>query len=425
MATLQEALAEKVPVWREQVQDLLKKYSDRVISEINLLQLFGGLRGVKALVCNTSYVDPEKGLFIRGIPVSELTERLPEEIFYLLCTGELPDEEALISLQEDLKARAVIPNYLWDMIKTLPQGTHPMVLFSMAIMSLQRYSVFARRYSEGLRKSDFWQATLDDALQIIAKIPAIAAGIYRMRVVFKKRILSDPHLDWAGDFARMLGINDPEGEFANLIRLYMVLHSDHEGGNVSVNVCRIVNSALSDPYYSIAAGINGLAGPLHGLANQECLRYVLKIEETFRGIPSEKDLKEFVWGTLRSGRVIPGYGHAVLRATDPRFTALFQFGKRVCPYDTPFRIVELLYKIVPDILKEHGKAKNPWPNVDAISGSLLYHFGMNQFDFYTVLFAASRILGMCAQMIVNRALLGPIFRPKSVTMDWLRQYLAH
>ncbi|GAB4366952.1 MAG: citrate (Si)-synthase [Calditrichia bacterium] len=421
MASLYDVLAEKIPVWRDRINGLVEEYGDTVISEITLKQLCGGLRGVQAIICNTSYVHPEKGLFIRGIPISQLTDRLPEEIFFLLCTGDLPDEKALSSLQEDLKARAEVPNYVWDIIKYLPEGTHPMVILSTALLSMQRQSVFARKYSEGMRKGDHWETTLEDALQIIAKIPTIVAGIYRMRVVYKKRILSDPYRDWGGDFAHMMGADDPDEEFPNLIRLYMVLHCDHEGGNVSANVCRIVNSALSDPYYSISAGLNGLAGPLHGLANQECLKYVQAIEENFKGVPSEEQLREYVWATLHSGRVIPGYGHAVLRATDPRFTALLEFGKKVCPYDNVFRIVELLYKVVPDVLKEHGKAKNPWPNVDAASGALLYHFGITRFDFYTVMFAASRILGMCAQMIMNRAMFAPIYRPKSVTTDWIEQ----
>lgn len=423
MSYLHDVLAEKIEINREKMQDILKVHGDDVISQVTVKQLRGGLRGVQAIICDTSYVDPEKGLFIRGIPISELTDRLPEEIFYLLCTGELPGEKALSSLQEDLKARSEVPAYVWDTIKAMPEGTHPMVLLSVSIMTMQRQSVFSRKYNEGMRKGDYWETTLEDTLQIIAKIPTIVAGIYRMRVVYKNRIISDPYRDWGADFAHMLGARDPDGALPKLIRLYMVLHSDHEGGNVSANVCHIVNSALSDPYYSIAAGLNGLAGPLHGLANQECLKYVQAIEENFGGIPKEDDLKKYIWATLESGRVIPGYGHAVLRATDPRYTALLKFGKKVCPYDNSFRIVELLYKVVPGILKEHGKAKNPWPNVDAASGSLLYHFGITQFDFYTVMFAASRILGMSAQMINSRGLLAPIFRPKSVTLDWLKKKL--
>ncbi len=223
----------------------------------------------------------------------------------------------------------------------------------------------------------------------------------------------------------MLGIPDPTGEFADLIRLYLVLHCDHEGGNVSAFTCRVVNSALSNLYYSTSAGLNGLAGPLHGLANQESLKFVQAILEKFEKAPSKKELSEFIWSTLNLGKVVPGYGHAVLRATDPRFSAFLEFGKKHCPDDETFQIVERLYQVVPGILKKYGKGKiaDPYPNVDAISGSLLFHYGLTNFDFYTVMFGVSRIIGFCAQAILTRGLHAPIIRPKTVTNEWIMEKL--
>jgi citrate synthase len=165
--------------------------------------------------------------------------------------------------------------------------------------------------------------------------------------------------------------------------------------------------------------MSGLAGPLHGLANQECLHFVLGIHKKHSGVPSDAQLADDVRETLKSGRVVPGYGHAVLRVTDPRFTAFHEFGLRVCPQDEIFRIVDRLFHITPGILKEQAKIKDPWPNVDAGSGSLLYLFGLTEFDYYTVLFGVSRALGMCAQLVLNRALGTPITRPKSVSTDWI------
>jgi citrate synthase len=238
------------------------------------------------------------------------------------------------------------------------------------------------------------------------------------------RIESDPKLDWAGDYAHMLGIKDPDGEFKNLMRLYMVLHSDHEGGNVSAHTCHCVGSALSDPYYAVSAGMNGLAGPLHGLANQECLAWVIEVNKKFGGVPSDEDLRQFAWDTLKSGKVIPGYGHAVLRITDPRFDAFLEFGARVCPKDPQYETVAKVFRIVPEVLREHGKAKDPWPNVDAASGCLLYHFGLTEFEYYTVLFGVSRAMGMCAQLIVSRALGEAIERPKSITTEDVKKIIA-
>ena len=255
------------------------------------------------------------------------------------------------------------------------------------------------------------------------RLPSIAAWIYRKRFNKGDRIDPKPDLDWAGNFAYMMGISDPTGQFGNMMRLYQVLHTDHEGGNVSAHTCHCVGSALSDPFYAVSAGLNGLSGPLHGLANQECLRFVLSLREKYNGPPTKEQLTEFAWETLNSGKVIPGYGHAVLRVTDPRFTAFRDFGLRVFPDDEVFQIVDLVFTTIPKILEEHGKAKNPWPNVDAGSGALLYHFGVSEFDYYTVLFGVSRSLGMLSQLILSRGLGEAIERPKSVGSDWVADFV--
>ncbi|MBI4177953.1 citrate (Si)-synthase, partial [bacterium] len=212
-------------------------------------------------------------------------------------------------------------------------------------------------------------------------------------------------------------------ELTRLMRLYMSLHCDLEGGNASAFTSHVVSSTLSDPYYSISAGFNALAGPLHGLANQECLQFVLDVRKKFKGVPTKDQFREYCWSVLNSGRVIPGYGHAVLRVTDPRFTAFHQFGKLVCPNDEVFRIVDMGFEVIPQVLKEQGKAKNVWPNVDAGSGALLYHFGITQDIYYTVFFAVSRALGLVAQLVLDRAMLIPLTRPKSFTVAWLKNYI--
>jgi citrate synthase len=422
--TLKDRLTQVISSYRQEVRALQEKHPDAVISKVTLSQLMGGLRGVNSLLCDTSSVDPDRGLVVRGIPVGDLTEKTAEEVFYLLLTGELPDADALAGLRMELRTRGKVPDYVWNVLEALPHDAHPMAMLTTAILSMERESEFRRRYDAGMKKSEYWEPMLEDALTLIARLPEIAAGIYRMHTEKEGRIPSDPSLDWGANYARMLGLPDREGGLAKFIRLYMVLHCDHESGNVSAFTAATVSSALSDLYYSLSAGLSGLAGPLHGLANQECLRFVLDVEKRFSGVPSDDDLRSFCAEMLRSGRVIPGYGHAVLRVTDPRFTAFLAFGKRACPHDEVFRIVERLYEIVPKLLVEQGKAKDPWPNVDAGSGSLLYHFGLTEFDYYTVLFAVSRSLGISAQAILNRALGMPILRPKSITTAALRKTLG-
>ncbi|MCX7607724.1 MAG: citrate (Si)-synthase, partial [Anaerolineales bacterium] len=212
--------------------------------------------------------------------------------------------------------------------------------------------------------------------------------------------------------------------YEDLSRLYFILHSDHELGNVSAHATHLVGSALSDAYYAFSAGLNGLAGPLHGLANQECLAWLISVRDRFGGVPTRQQLYDFAWETLNSGKVIPGYGHAVLRVTDPRFTAQLEYAKKHFPEDTLVQIAELVYEVVPQVLKEQGKAKNPAPNVDAISGTLQYYYGVREFDFYTVLFGVGRSLGVMANLVWARALGQPIERPKSVTTAMLEDAAA-
>jgi citrate synthase len=424
MSKLRDKLAAQIPGLRDSIKKLTKEHGSHVISSATVGQAYGGMRGVKSLVCDTSEVPPDKGLVIRGIPVAQLTERLPEEILWLLLAGELPSKDELVDLQADLKARSVIPGYVWDVLKAMPADSHPMVMLSTAILVLEKESVFRKRYDEGMKKDAYWDATLEDGLNIVAKLPALAAGVYRMHFNKGARIASNPALDWGADYAHMLGIADPKGDFARLMRLYLVLHCDHEGGNVSAMTAATVNSALSDLYYALSAGLNGLAGPLHGLANQECLAWILETNKKFGGSPSQAQLKQYAEETLSSGRVIPGYGHAVLRVTDPRFDAFLAFGKKYCAGDPVFETVAKVFDTVPDVLKQIQKIKDPWPNVDAGSGALLYHFGLTEFPYYTVLFSVSRALGICAQAIVARGCGFPITRPKSVTTKWITAEVA-
>jgi len=314
----------------------------------------------------------------------------------------------------------VLPDYLKEIMNAVPNDTHPMTQFVMAIAALQKDSVFAARYREGMAKTEYWDPTFEDTLNLTAKLPAIAAYIYRKSYKNNEHIAPDPTLDWGGNLAHMMGVENPT--FKELMRLYLVIHSDHEGGNVSAHTTHLVGSALSDAYYSLAAGMSGLAGPLHGLANQEVLRWIMDVKEALGGgVPTKDELVKFLWDTLNSGKVIPGYGHAVLRKTDPRYMAQREFGLKHCPDDEIFQVVSGIYEVAPDILREHGKAKNPWPNVDAHSGCLLVHYGVTEYDFYTVLFGASRALGVLASLCWDRVLGLPIERPKTVTTDWMEE----
>ena len=424
MSMLKNELRDQIPKAQDEIKQLISKNGDKKISEVTVAQAYSGLRGIKAFVCDTSSVSAEKGLIIRGIPLLDITHILPEEVFFLLLVGRLPNKLELEELKRDFLEHIEVPSYVWNILREMPSDSHPMTMFNTAILAMQGESIFRKKYDEGISKSEYWESILDDGIQLLAKLPALGAGIYRMRFRKGNRIDPHPQKDWAGNFVHMIGLPDDNGDLHRLMQLYFMLHCDHEGGNVSAFASHTVASALSDPYYAVCAGLNGLAGPLHGLANQECLKFVLNVRDKFNGLPSQHDLEEYCWNRLNGGQVIPGYGHAVLRCPDPRFSAFIKFGQDHIMDDDVFGIVDLLFKVVPGVLQEHGKAKNPWPNVDAASGSLLYYYGLKEFNFYTVLFSISRTMGMIAQMVWERALGIPITRPKSVTTDWIKSNIS-
>jgi citrate synthase len=432
MDKLKERFAEKAGPMAQEIKEMLKEHGDEKVSDVSLKQIYGGMRGVKALVTETSSLDPHEGIRFRGYSIPELREKLPkaedgeeplpEGIFYLMLIGELPSEEDVELVSNNFARRSIVPKHVFQTLDSLPKNTHPMTQFSIAIEAMQTESIFAEKYREGINKKNYWDPTYEDVMNLIARLPRVAAYIYRRTYRNDEHVEPDPKLDWAGNFAHMLGFKDEE--FQRLMRLYLTIHADHEGGNVSAHTTHLVGSSLSDPYLALASGMNGLAGPLHGLANQEVIRWIMQMrEELGGGTPTKKQVANYVRKTLAEGKVIPGYGHAVLRKTDPRFTAQRDFAQKYLPDDEIVNIVWTLYEVVPDILKETGKVKNPWPNVDAHSGSLLVHYGLMEYQYYTVLFGVSRALGVLAQLCWDRALGLPIERPKSVTTKWLKEFI--
>lgn len=429
MSILKQKLEERIPEYRERVENLVKNYGDVVIDQVKVFQVYGGMRGLKSLSTDISYLDPEEGIRFRGFTIPECLQKLPkppgsdmpyvEGHFYLLLTGEIPGKEEIQSVVDEFRKRCKVPGYVFDVLRAMPRDAHPMSMFSAAVMSLQKESVFAIEYEKGLHKNDYWSATYEDAINLLAKLPEVAAFIYRLKYKGDTPIENDPSLDFGSNFAHMMGIPTPYDEIS---RLYFLLHSDHESGNVSAHTTHLVGTALSDAYYAFTAGMCGLAGPLHGLANQEVLRWVQGVMEKMNHkTPSREEMKKFVWDTLNSGQVIPGFGHAVLRKTDPRYTAQREFCLKYLPEDNIFKIVNLLYEVVPDILVEQGKAKNPWPNVDAQSGVIQWHYGVVEYDFYTVMFGVGRALGVLSNLVWDRAVGQALERPKSLTTDMLEK----
>ena len=431
-----ELLKEKFRVKAEtaglEIKEIIKAHGAKKVGEVTLAQVYQGMRGITGLVTETSLLDAQEGIRFRGYSIPELQatlpkapgggEPLPEGLFHLMLLGELPSQEDAENITNIWQRRSHVPNHVFATIDALPITSHPMTMFVTGVMALQTESNFAKAYATGINKKDYWSPVFEDTMDLIARLPRIAAYIYRRKYKNNEHIHPNGLLDWAGNLAHMMGYNDES--FKELMRLYMTIHADHEGGNVSAHTTHLVGSALSDPYLSYAAGMNGLAGPLHGLANQEVIKWIFEMQESLgTDAPTSEQIANYVQATLSSGKVVPGYGHAVLRKTDPRFTAQMEFGKKHMPDDKLVNTVWNIYETVPPILQSLGKVKNPWPNVDAHSGALLVHYGLVEYEFYTVLFAVSRALGVLSSLCWDRALGFPLERPKSVTTDSVKQWL--
>lgn len=434
MSQLKAVLQQKIEEQRPRTQRLLKESGSVVIDQVTIEQAIRGARDVRCLVTDISYLDPYEGIRFRGKTIPETFEALPkapggeyptvEAFWYFLLTGEVPTPEQVDEVVAEWKQRRVVPEYVYDVIRALPKDSHPMTMLSAGILAMQRESKFAQFYNSGdFNKNRAWEYMYEDASDLVARIPMIAAFIYRYKFKNDVQIPPDRDLDMGANFAHMMGVPRP---YDDVSRMYFILHSDHESGNVSAHTGHLVASALSDAYYAYSAALNGLAGPLHGLANQEVLRWIMEFQAKLgEGVePTRENVTAALWDTLNAGQVVPGYGHGVLRKTDPRYTAQREFCLKHLPEDPLFKLVSMIYEVAPGVLMEHGKAKNPWPNVDAQSGVIQWYYGVREWDFYTVLFGVGRALGVMANITWDRALGYPIERPKSVTTAMLEEWAA-
>ncbi len=328
---MKQRLTEVIPTHVAEVKELRSKFGKEVLGQTTVDMAYGGMRGIPGLIWEGSVLDAEEGIRFRGYSIPELQkllpaapggqEPLPEGLFWLLVTGEIPTYEEVKGLSAEWAARSTLPSYVEDLLDRCPNTLHPMSQLSLAVTALQNESKFAKAYHKGIPKTQYWEPVFEDSMDLIAKLPPVAARIYRNVYKDGKVSALDPKMDWSANFAHMMGYSDPK--FVELMRLYLTIHTDHEGGNVSAHATHLVGSALSDPYLSFAAGMNGLAGPLHGLANQEVLRFIVKMRDHVGAAPTDEQVKEYLWSLLKSGQVVPGYGHAVLRKTDPRYMSKY------------------------------------------------------------------------------------------------------
>lgn len=403
---------------RETAQTLqaLRNHKGQV-GTIGAHQVVGGMRGLPAMLCLTSNLHAEAGICYRQVPLETCLRTLPkhgefcatEALLWFLLTGEQPTLADVDGLTQELNRYAELPADIAQVIRRLPTSMHPMTQLIVGLALLEEGSIFKRQYEEGLPKTQLWKVCLQDTFRLLGYLPALAALIYHGGANCPPQDLS---LDWAARLAQSL--LPGRRNFQEFLRMYMFIHCDHEAGNVSAHATHLVGSALSDPYLACIAGVSGLAGPLHGRACQESLEWTQKLAQSVKA-DTPAEVSRYVTGELQAKRLIPGYGHAVLRKTDPRFTIQQGFARQHLGQDRLVNLVGISSQVIPPLLE--GKVSNPYPNVDAHSGVILFHYGLKSPEFYTVLFSLSRMVGVLSQLTLSRFHQLPIERPKSVTPE--------
>jgi citrate synthase len=375
--------------------------ADEPIMTITTAHLNTGLRGYPVGTCRTSRVSPDEGVSYVGYPIADLAFMDPEAVVFLLHNKHLPSADELAAFKADLASRAKVPQAVLDLIQALPHDGHPMEWLCTGLLALGMTG-----------KTDDYR---EDALNLVARTSEVVAAIFRRHQGWGDLIPSKPELGLVENFVHMLGVPgaDPE-RLARLLRAFYVLHMDHGGGNLSTFAGKAVASGLADMYASMTAAMAGLYGPRHGRANQSGLNFVRKC-----GSSDPADVEAFIRGALAKKELIYGYGHAVLRAEDPRATIQYALGEDLYPEDPLFRTAVTMRDVAVRVLKENPKISNPYPNVDAVSGALLHASGITNSDFYTVLFGWSRIVGISAQIVDERLHLRdgkgvPIYRCKFI-----------
>ena len=378
--------------------------------ELTSSHLNTGMRGIPVGTCRTSFVTPTEGVHYCGYPISELASMLPEDVIYLLFNKELPNPEQSSAFQEELKSRGAIPDGIEQVLASLPIDGHPMDWLSIGIHTLGMLG------GEGDWKSD--------ALNLVARMPRLLGLIFRYREGRSDNIPADDlSLDLVGRFTNTLDFGDVDKSIMDqVIATYLVLHMDHGGGNLSTFAGKAVASGHASVYSSMAGAMNALSGPLHGRANQSCFEFVKKI-----GTSDPDEVEAFVRGELNARRPVFGFGHAVLRAEDPRATVQFALGEKICPEDEYFKTIRVLREIAPKVLSENPKISNPNANVDIASGTLLNYVGLSDPEYYTTFFGWARVAGIGAQIVDERTVMRggkgtPIYRPKYIAEE---QELRH
>lgn len=342
-----------------------------------------GLRGVVAAQSAIGDVNGEEGkLIYQGYDIHDLAENSTfEEVVFLLWNGRLPKQEELDELTQKLRANYGAPAEVLELMKQFPKDSDPMDVLRTAVSALD----FFDKAGHGTDRENATNA----AIKLTGQIGTIAAAWDRIRNG-NEPIAPDASLSIAENFLYMLRGEKADADEAKMFDIALILHADHEL-NASTFTTRVVAGTLADMYGAVTAGIAALAGPLHGGANTNVMKMLIKIGD-LDGVDA------FVENALETKTKIMGIGHAVYKTEDPRATWLRKFSKQMAEkkgeskwYEMSQRIEQLMHE-----------KKGMYPNVDFYSASTYYLMGI-ALDMYTPIFAVSRISGWTGHILEQYA----------------------
>ena len=231
---LRQKMETVIAARQAEAKEFKKEYGSQVIGEVTVDQVLMGMRGLPGMLYETSKLDPSEGISYRGHKLFDVVEKapatvpggqpIPEGILWLLLTGDYPSESEIKDLKEDMYKRGQLSADQEKLISSLPKDMHAMAQFSAGVLMCQPDSKFAKAYSSGVHKSKYWESTLEDALDVCARVSRIAALVYANKYRDGAKIADrDSSLDYSENFCNMLGFSDPQ--FTELMRLYLTLHA--------------------------------------------------------------------------------------------------------------------------------------------------------------------------------------------------------
>jgi citrate synthase len=343
-----------------------------------------GLRDVVAAPSSICFIDGEQGILIySGYNIHDLAQHSTfEEVVYLLWNGRLPNRKELDELDAQLKVNRALPAEIIAMIKAFPKNAVPMDALRTAVSALAFY--------DSERSDNSLAANKRRALQLTAQFGTVVAALDRARKGLEP-LAPKPELSHAANFLYMLNGREPLDVEAQALDIALILHADHEF-NASTFAARVTAGTLADMYASITSAVGALSGPLHGGANEQVMKMLLKI-----GSPENVD--RFVDEKLEKGEKIMGIGHAVYRTEDPRATHLRRMSEAIGKRQGDTKWFDMSHRIEEIVVEEMNKKQKPIrANVDFYSASTYYMLGI-PIDLFTPIFAVSRISGWTAHVL--------------------------